>query len=162
MREPDQLSEPLADAAATERAGARLAVALAAAAGRAALVTLSGELGAGKTTLVRGLLAALGVTGPVRSPSFTLLESYPAGAWTIDHLDAYRLGAGDLDSLGFRDLIAPGHCVLLEWPERAEAAAANADLAVRLDYQGTGRRLSARALTELGRRLLAAYGRGNG
>ena len=162
MREPDQLSESLADAAATERAGARLATALAVAAGAAVLVTLSGELGAGKTTLVRGLLAALGIVGPVRSPTFTLLESYAAGSWTVDHLDAYRLAAGDLDSLGFRDLIVPGHCVVIEWPERAREAAARADLAARLEYAGGGRRLTWRAASALGARLLAAYGRSNG
>jgi tRNA threonylcarbamoyladenosine biosynthesis protein TsaE len=159
MREPDQLSVGLADERATRSAGAALAAALAAAAADAALVTLTGELGTGKTTLVRGLLGALGVTGPVRSPTFTLLESYPVGPRTVHHLDWYRLAAGDLESLGFRDLLAPGNWVLVEWPERAAAVAARADLALTFQYEGGGRRLTLQALTATGRASLRRFPR---
>jgi tRNA threonylcarbamoyladenosine biosynthesis protein TsaE len=159
MREPGELSVALADERATRAAGAALAAALGAAAVDAALVTLAGELGAGKTTLVRGLLAAVGVTGPVRSPTFTLLESYPAGARTVHHLDWYRLGAGDLESLGFRDLLAPGQWVLVEWPERAGEIAARADLALTLEYHGAGRQLTLRALTAAGRAVTQRFPR---
>ncbi len=151
MREPVQLTRALADEAATRRAGAELAAALLAADLQAVFVTIAGELGAGKTTLVRGLLEALGVSGPVRSPTYTLVESYHAGSRQLHHLDWYRLsGADDLDGLGFRELLAPGHWVLAEWPERAAGVAAQADLALRLDYHGAARQLSAAALTSRG------------
>jgi tRNA threonylcarbamoyladenosine biosynthesis protein TsaE len=162
------LSRYLPDAAATRHAGAALARVLGAldaparakapaGALRGTFVTLAGELGAGKTTLVRGLLEALGVTGPVRSPTFTLLESYAAGPRQVDHLDWYRLsGAGDLEALDFRELLAAGHWVLVEWPERVPAVAAAADLAVRLRYEDSGRRLEVVPMTEPGRVVGAA------
>ena len=162
------MSRYLPDAAATRRAGAALARALGAldpparakapaGAVRGTFVTLAGELGAGKTTLVRGLLEALGITGPVRSPSFTLHESYAAGPRQVDHLDWYRLGsATDLEALDFRELLAAGHWVLVEWPERVPAVAAAADLAVRLRYEDSGRRLEIVPMTEPGRVVGAA------
>ena len=170
MRESGSLSRYLPDAAATRRAGAALARALgvldapdgdparpSAGASRGVFVTLAGELGTGKTTLVRGLLEALGVAGPVRSPTFTLLESYAAGLRQVDHLDWYRLGgAGDLEALDFRELLAAGHWVLVEWPERMPEVAAAADLAVRLHYEDSGRRLEIVPMTEQGRVVSAA------
>jgi tRNA threonylcarbamoyladenosine biosynthesis protein TsaE len=162
MREPLELTLGLADEAATRGAGATLGAALAAADPVAIFVTVAGELGAGKTTLVRGLLAALGVAGPVRSPTYTLIESYPAGPRRLHHLDWYRLtGADDLEGLGFRELLAPGHWVLVEWPERAAAVAAQADLAVELRYAGAGRRLEAHAATPRGAAVLTLWRRGN-
>lgn len=162
MRQPLELTLALADEAETRAAGAALAAALAAADPAAIFVTVAGELGAGKTTLVRGLLAALGVAGPVRSPTYTLIESYPAGPRKLHHLDWYRLtGADDLEGVGFRELLAPGHWVLVEWPERAAAVAAQADLAVRLGYEGAGRRLEARARTARGAAVLQLWTAGN-
>jgi len=160
MREPDELSVALRDEAATRAAGAALAAALSSAGGAGVLVTLAGELGSGKTTLVRGLLAALGVAGPVRSPTFTLLESYPAGAVTVHHLDWYRLAGGELEALGFRDLLGPGRWVLAEWPERAPEAAVRADLALTLTYEGEGRRLRVQARTPTGRAVRARLEQG--
>jgi len=163
MREPVGLTVALADEAATRAAGAALASALAAVAPPSIFITVAGELGAGKTTLVRGLLAELGVTGPVRSPTYTLIESYPAGPCRLHHLDWYRLtGAEDLEGVGFRELLAPGHWVLAEWPERAAAVAAQADLAVALGYAGAGRRLEAHAATPRGAEVLAAWTAGKG
>jgi len=151
MRQPRQLSGALADEAATRGAGAALAAALLAADPPAVFVTIAGELGAGKTTLVRGLLEALGVEGPVRSPTYTLIESYPAAGRRLHHLDWYRLaGTDELEGVGLRELLGPGHWVFAEWPERAQAVAAQADLALGLAYDGTGRRLEARALTPRG------------
>jgi len=127
-----------------------------------AFVKRAGELGAGKTTLVRGLLEALGIAGPVRSPTYTLVESYPAGARRLHHLDWYRLtGAEDLEGVGFRELLAPGNWVIVEWPERAAAVAAQADLALRLAYAGTGRRLMAGARTPAGAAVLRRWREGN-
>jgi tRNA threonylcarbamoyladenosine biosynthesis protein TsaE len=158
MREPGVLTRPLADEAATTAAGAALARALAAGAPGGAFVTLAGELGAGKTTLVRGLLRALGVTGPVRSPTYTLLESYPVAGRTVHHFDWYRLGGTDeLGALGFRDLGGDGAWLLVEWPERVPAVASGADLAVTLDYAGAARALALRSQTATGWAILAAY-----
>jgi tRNA threonylcarbamoyladenosine biosynthesis protein TsaE len=155
MRESGHLSADLPDEAATRAAGAALARALVAVGVDRIFVTLQGELGAGKTTLVRGFLAGLGVGGPVRSPTFTLVESYPAGARVVDHLDWYRLAdSGELDGLGFRDLLAPGHWVLVEWPERAPEAAAGADLALTLSYAPAGRRMGVEAITSHGGRVI--------
>ena len=170
MREPGALSRYLPDAAATRHAGAALARALGlldgpdggprsppGPAAQGLFVTLAGELGSGKTTLVRGLLEGLGVPGPVRSPTFTLLESYAAGPRQVDHLDWYRLsGAADLEALDFRELLAAGHWVLVEWPERVPAVAAAADLALRLRYEGGGRRLEVVPMSAPGSRAMAA------
>jgi tRNA threonylcarbamoyladenosine biosynthesis protein TsaE len=151
MHESGYLSADLTDESATRAAGGALARALVAVGVDRIFVTLQGELGAGKTTLVRGFLAGLGVGGPVRSPTFTLVESYAVGARVVDHLDWYRLAdGGDLEGLGFRDLLAPGHWVLVEWPERAPQAAAGADLAVTLSYAPAGRRLGVQAVTTRG------------
>ncbi|HUO79124.1 MAG TPA: tRNA (adenosine(37)-N6)-threonylcarbamoyltransferase complex ATPase subunit type 1 TsaE [Steroidobacteraceae bacterium] len=162
MREPGQLRLVLADEPATRRAGAALAAALTAADPPAIFVTVAGELGAGKTTLVRGLLEALGTAGPVRSPTYTLIESYPAGGRRVHHLDWYRLaGPEELEGVGFRELLAPGHWVLVEWPERAPSVAALADLALELCYEGRGRRLDVRGATARGAGVVRLWRQGN-
>jgi tRNA threonylcarbamoyladenosine biosynthesis protein TsaE len=155
VREPGELTLDLPDDAATRETGAALARALAAGAPDGAFVTLAGDLGAGKTTLARGLLQAAGVAGPVRSPTYTLVESYRAGDRTIHHLDWYRLaGDEDLEALGFRDLLGGRAWVVVEWPERAPATACEADLAIRLEYAATGgRRLTLQPRTSVGERI---------
>ncbi|HXQ31820.1 MAG TPA: tRNA (adenosine(37)-N6)-threonylcarbamoyltransferase complex ATPase subunit type 1 TsaE [Steroidobacteraceae bacterium] len=156
MREPDQLSAALADEAATRAAGAALARALDSAGADSVLVTLAGELGTGKTTLARGFLEALGVRGPVRSPSYPLVESYRAGARTVHHCDWYRLSAAqELEGLGFRELVGAGQWILIEWPERAPAVAARADLALNLTYAPAGRDLVVSAGSPTGRQVVA-------
>ena len=107
MRE-STLSLAASDAAETRAIGARLAAAvLVADPSEPLLIALSGELGAGKTTLVGGLLAALGHPGPVRSPTYTLIESYRLADRDVHHCDLYRLRDPDeLDDLGLRDLLA--------------------------------------------------------
>lgn len=85
------------------------------------LIFLSGDLGVGKTTLVRGMLRGLGFTGRVKSPSYGLLESYELDGLTLHHLDLYRLGhPEELFDLGLEELLDPHSVVLIEWPERAE------------------------------------------
>jgi tRNA threonylcarbamoyladenosine biosynthesis protein TsaE len=99
------------------------------------LLTLSGDLGAGKTTLVGGLLAALGHAGPARSPTYTLLEPYRFGDRDVVHCDFYRLRHPDeLDDLGLRDLQRPGAILLVEWPEKAGDRLGTPDLTLQLDY----------------------------
>jgi tRNA threonylcarbamoyladenosine biosynthesis protein TsaE len=127
----------LADPRATESAGAALSRALS---GQAGVVALSGALGAGKTTFVRGLLHALGHAGTVRSPTYTLVEPYAFGDWRVLHLDLYRLaGARDLEALGLRDELDGRTLLVVEWPERAGAALPAPDLAITLEEAGAGR-----------------------
>jgi tRNA threonylcarbamoyladenosine biosynthesis protein TsaE len=100
----------------------------------ARLVFLSGELGAGKTTLAAALLQALGVGETVRSPSYALIETYTAHAGEAVHIDLYRLhGAEELQQLGLRDYLNGRTLLLVEWPERAGAALPRPDLDVRLE-----------------------------
>ena len=125
----------LADEAATTA----LAEILAASRPPVAVVHLRGDLGAGKSTLARGWLRALGVTGPVRSPTYTLVERYPlAGGGEALHLDLYRIGdAGELEFLGLDD--ADARLWLVEWPERGRGALPGPDLELTLDLHGDGR-----------------------
>jgi tRNA threonylcarbamoyladenosine biosynthesis protein TsaE len=102
----------------TEELGARLARARPAVR-ELAVVFLTGELGAGKTTLVRGFLRAQGVTAPVRSPTYTLVELYRCGDLSVLHADLFRLrDPGELDALGLREWAQSGYLWLVEWPER--------------------------------------------
>ena len=121
-----------------------------------AVVTLSGELGTGKTTLVRGALEAQGITG-VRSPTYTLIEYYPLGDKTVAHFDLYRLAdAEELEFLGFRDYLNPATLCLIEWPERVRGYLQSVDLEIQLAYHPGGRELRFQANSEQGARLLPA------
>ena len=146
-------SRPLADEAATRAVGAALADALPEPGqrDRALLLTLSGELGAGKSTLIRALLRRLGVTGPVRSPSYTLVEPYRTGGRLLLHVDLYRLGGPEeVEYLGLRDEFALADAILVEWPERGQGVLPEPDLGLRLEYADTGRLLSLSSESELG------------
>jgi tRNA threonylcarbamoyladenosine biosynthesis protein TsaE len=142
----------LADAEATDALGAALAWTRP----TPAVVHLHGELGAGKSTLARALLRALGVAGPIRSPTYTLVERYPlrdgGEAW---HLDLYRIAdAGELEYLGLdTDEVV---LWLVEWPEHGSAALPPPDLVVALAVEGDGRRASLSAGTPVGEAWLAA------
>lgn len=123
--------------------GARLAGALA---GRAGIVYLRGDLGAGKTTLVRGLLRALGHSGPVRSPTFTLIEPYDDLTPPIQHLDLYRVAdPEELLYLGLTDLLDGRTLLLVEWPERGAGVLPPPDLAIDIAYAGESRRVRVQA-----------------
>jgi tRNA threonylcarbamoyladenosine biosynthesis protein TsaE len=126
----------LPDDAATRALGASLAKQLA----PGWIVTLSGQLGAGKTTLVQGLLAALGETKRVRSPTYTLVESYSPPGWTVHHFDLYRFDhAADWNDAGLQDLIDEQAVALIEWPERAAEALPPSDLRIALAITERGR-----------------------
>jgi tRNA threonylcarbamoyladenosine biosynthesis protein TsaE len=104
------------------------------------VVTLAGDLGAGKTVLARAMIHALGCAGAIKSPTYALVETYDADHWRIAHLDLYRLQDPDeLQHLGFRDIVADSDLLLIEWPERAAAALPAIDLAIIIRYAGTGR-----------------------
>ena len=142
--------------------GARLAAAIVAADERAPLViALSGELGAGKTTLVGGLLRALGHAGAARSPTYTLIEPYQLGGRDVNHCDLYRLrDPSELEDLGLRDLLTPRSVLLVEWPERGGNHLATPDLAIALGYVDDGRSVDFAPASEPGRRLLLHIERG--
>jgi len=128
----------LADEAATRRLGARLTGVLAA----GDVLALAGELGAGKTTLARGLIqAALGGCEPVPSPTFTLVQTYePEEGSAIWHFDLYRLtDPEELIEIGWEEAMSGG-IVLVEWPERAGDALPRETLWLRLEEEGRGRR----------------------
>jgi tRNA threonylcarbamoyladenosine biosynthesis protein TsaE len=114
--------------------------------GGAFLVALDGELGAGKTTLVGGILRAYGVQGPVRSPTYTLIEPYEAAGKRIYHLDLNRLvDPREVEPLGIRDLLSEAPVLLVEWPSRAAGALPAFDLTIGIDYlstDGDGRRVT--------------------
>jgi tRNA threonylcarbamoyladenosine biosynthesis protein TsaE len=144
----------LDDANATETFGARLARALPA----RAVVYLHGDLGAGKSTLARALLRALGVTGTIRSPTYTLVEQYPlpAGGMAL-HLDLYRIGdPGELEFLGLDP--AETRLWLVEWPERGHGGLPAADLDVVLAVEGEGRRCQMQARSAIGEAWLDSLG----
>ena len=133
--------------------GARLI----AACDRGGVITLSGELGTGKTTLVRGALEAEGVTTGVRSPTYTLVEYYPLERFAVAHFDLYRLAdAEELEYLGYRDDLNPQTLCLIEWPERAAGYLQGVDLEVRLEYAPEGRYLRLQASGDWGRQLAQA------
>ena len=103
--------------------------------GRRWLLALTGELGAGKTTFVRGLLRGMGHTGRVRSPTYTLVEPYHLEGRDVLHLDLYRIGdPGELDFLGIPDLIDERTLLLVEWPERGAGHLPGADLSIALEH----------------------------
>lgn len=146
-----------ADEAETEAVGAALARALPAGLDRAVRVHLQGDLGAGKTTLVRGFLRALGVTGAVRSPTYGLLEPYALADRTVLHLDLYRLGdTSEVAALGLRDHDLPGALWLIEWPERGGAALPAPDLRVTLIAARPAHSVQIEALSAVGRGWLTA------
>ena len=102
------------------------------------VVAVSGELGAGKTTLIRAVARGLGVTEPVTSPTFALVHRYGGTATTVYHVDAYRLRrSADAADLGLDDMLAEpggGAVVLIEWPERLGEAMPAANYSIRLQY----------------------------
>lgn len=130
----------LPDAEATLAFAASFARTLPAAHLQPVYVALQGGLGAGKTTFVQGFLAALGVPGPVHSPTYALVEAYEAGARQLVHADLYRLAAGSgFEELGLRELFVRGALWLVEWPEKAGAQLPDPDLNLQFRVLGAGR-----------------------
>jgi len=145
----------LPDEAATLRLGGLLAACIA----PGMRIYLRGELGSGKTTLVRALLRSLGVKGAVKSPSYALVELYVVSRLHLYHFDFYRfIDPSELGDAGLVDYFRDdeGICVV-EWPERAGDALPRPDLDFTLAYAGAGREVSVTAYTTAGERCLAKY-----
>jgi len=120
-------------------------------------LNLSGDLGAGKTALVRALLKTLGVAGPVKSPTFALLEPYSVSSLDFHHFDFYRFAdPNEFGSSGFRDLFGPGRICAIEWPERAGPRLPTADLSIALSVDGDGRVAFITAASQLGQACLTS------
>lgn len=131
----------LEDSAATEALGAVLARSEAARAGL--VVFLEGDLGAGKTTLARGWLRALGISGPIRSPTYTLIEPYRVDGRELLHMDLYRLRSPDeLEGLGLDDYPPDRSWWLVEWPAQGGALLPPADLLITLQVDEGKRKVS--------------------
>jgi tRNA threonylcarbamoyladenosine biosynthesis protein TsaE len=125
------------DPVETEALGGRLAAALE----PGDVVLLIGELGTGKTTLVRGAARALGVTDPVTSPTFSIGHRYRGTGLTVSHLDLYRLaGLADEDPALLDDYLGPERIAFVEWPEQGAPQLAEARVQVRLEHLGEDRR----------------------
>ena len=148
----------LPDASATERLGAALAAGVIP--GR--VLHLKGDLGSGKTTLVRGGLRACGVEGPVRSPTYTLVEHYPVSSLYFYHFDFYRLvSSNEWDDAGLSEYFRADAVCLVEWPERVGSRLGTPDLALSLAHAADGGRdLRVEASSPEGERCLSALARG--
>jgi tRNA threonylcarbamoyladenosine biosynthesis protein TsaE len=135
-------SQYLEDEAATLRYGERLAARLREPALRRGIVFLQGQLGAGKTTLVRGILRAFGHAEAVKSPTYTLLEPYEEVDPRVYHFDFYRIGdSAELDFIGIDELLDDDAIKLIEWPELAGDRLPPPDIDVYLSLEGKGRRI---------------------
>jgi tRNA threonylcarbamoyladenosine biosynthesis protein TsaE len=142
---PSTITLALPDEAATLALGRALAAGLR----PGAIVHLSGPLGAGKTTLARGLLAALGHTGPVRSPTWTVVEPYTVSKLDLYHIDFYRFaGSSEASDSGLREYFDGRSVCLIEWPELAGGAAGVPDLLIELSPADQGRSARITACSE--------------
>lgn len=116
-----------------------------------AVVYLEGQLGAGKTTFCRGVMRAFSYTGAVKSPTYTLVESYRLGVCVVNHFDLYRLGdPEELEYMGIRDYFDGQSICLIEWPERGRGFLPLADITVSIEQAGEGRCLTLSAGSDRG------------
>lgn len=119
-------------------------------------LTFSGEIGAGKTTIIRAMLKDLGVKPPIKSPTFSLVETYLCQELIFHHFDLYRIHHEDeLDYLGFRDYFTHQSVCCIEWPEHAGRALSKVDMQLMISHKGAGREMQIMALSDAGERILA-------
>ncbi|MGI1679152.1 MAG: tRNA (adenosine(37)-N6)-threonylcarbamoyltransferase complex ATPase subunit type 1 TsaE [Cellvibrionaceae bacterium] len=120
------------------------------------VIYLIGDLGAGKTTLCRGVLNAFGYYGAVKSPTYTLVEPYDIEDLQVCHFDLYRLGdPEELEYMGIRDYFGPGNLCLIEWPNRGEGVLPDADLIVTVTVKLPGRHIEVLANTKIGENIMS-------
>ena len=161
MRESHSTTLTAATVEQMRAVGAALGIALQSVSGPI-VVAIRGELGAGKTTLVGGLLNSLGLVGPARSPTYTLIEPYELGRRAIHHLDLYRLvDPSEVEALGVRDLLVDRAVLLIEWPEQGGDFVPPADIGIAILYSNapaSGREVTISTHSPAGEQLLAAFG----
>lgn len=146
MRQSITTSLSIATPEAMQSVGRALGRALGPVDAGALVVGIEGELGTGKTTLVGGVLQALGVASTARSPTYTLIEPYDVAGRQVYHLDLYRLAdQREVEALGIRDLLHTSAVLLIEWPSRGMGALPTADLDVSIQYSGAPEAGSAEA-----------------
>lgn len=139
----------LADEAATEKLGRDLIAVLPEDSG-GWMILMQGELGAGKSTLARSMIRALGYHGKVPSPTYTLVEPYRFSGMMVYHVDLYRIAdASELEFLGWSDL--RDGLLLVEWPERVEGLSERGDVLINLSYRGDGRNAEITGISRRGR-----------
>ena len=115
------------------------------------LILLNGDLGAGKTTLSRGILNGLGHRGSVKSPTYTLVEPYDLEIGKVFHFDLYRLvDPEELYDIGFNDYLTESQLCMIEWPDKGGSLLPNADISLQINSNGTGRQVILTAQTTLG------------
>lgn len=142
----------------TERASEMLAEQLALCLKPPLVLTFRGEIGAGKTTFIRAMLRRLGVSFAIKSPTFSLVESYECSSFVVHHFDLYRIhDVTELDYLGFRDFFVENTVCCIEWPEQAGEYLTSVDVEFTLTMQVTGRKLQARALSSTGVAMLSCF-----
>lgn len=150
------MTDPIVFTLADEAATAALATRVAAALDDGLVLYLDGDLGAGKTSFARALLRTLGVDERVKSPTYSLVESYPLAQGRAWHLDLYRIAdPGELEWLGLDALTEPGALVLVEWPQHGAGALPAADLILHLDHAAAGREARLEPKTPRGRTVAA-------
>lgn len=141
---------------ATEADSELLAKRLASCLSSPSVLTFSGEIGAGKTTLIRAMLRALGIQSAIKSPTFSLIESYENEYLQIHHFDLYRIhDETELEYIGFRDYFHENAVCCIEWPERAGSSLEQVDLNFALSISGSGRLLTLDATSTTGERILS-------
>jgi tRNA threonylcarbamoyladenosine biosynthesis protein TsaE len=135
----------------------RLGEALAAGVAPGRVLFISGDLGAGKTTLVRGLLRGLGYAGRAKSPTYALVEPYSFSSLDLYHFDFYRFkDRSEWLNSGFREHFNPGSVCVVEWPEKAGDLLSPPDLQIRLEFDGDGRRARLESCSEAGKAWLSS------
>jgi len=119
------------------------------------LILLNGHLGAGKTTLSRGILQGLGHLGAVKSPTYTLVEPYDLGIGKVFHFDLYRLmDAQELEHIGFTDYLSEAKLCMIEWPENGDSYIPQPDIEISISLFKSGRRVVLNAQSERGEQCL--------
>lgn len=156
MREPT-LALTLPEEVQTQRLGELLAGALPDLSQRPLVIHLQGDLGAGKTTLVRGFARRLGITETIRSPTYTLVETHETADLCVVHVDLYRVNdEQEVDALALSEYLMPRHVLLIEWPQRGGGFTPPADLSLQLEYRGAGRQALLAGQSGPGRALVDA------